>query len=344
MSKLNKDVVYNPSGQVSVLKGVLLLILVLMFGILGYMALEKWTFLEALYMTVITITTVGFGEVRHVSQGGRVFTVFLIFMGMGIMAYTVGMIASLMVDLQISSILGRRKLGSKIKNLKNHYIICGFGRIGSIIAKELNANKIPFIVLDNNPDHKHDLESQDIPYILDDATIEEVLIEAGIEKAKGLVAVVLSDADNLFITMTARGLNPQLFILSRADSEATQKKLIRAGASRVVMPYLIGGQKMAHTITRPAVTEFLEFTTHNKDIELRMEELLVGKHSRLVGATLVESGIRQDLNVIVVAIRKKDGDMKFNPDSQARIEEGDTLIALGHGDDLERLASILEGK
>ena len=341
MSKANKDIIVKPGGQVSVFKGILMLILVILFGISGYMALERWSLLDALYMTVITITTVGFGEVRNVSPGGRVFTVLLIFMGMGIMAYTVGMIASLMVDLQISSILGRRKLGTKIKNLKNHYIICGFGRIGSIIAKELDANKIPLIVLDSNPERKHDLENLGIPYILDDATSEDVLIEAGIEKAKGLVAVVLSDADNLFITMTARGLNPQLFILSRADGEATQKKLLRAGASRVVMPYLIGGQKMAHTITRPAVTEFLEFTTHSEDIELKMEELLVGKHSRLVGTTLVKSGIRQDLNVIVVAIRKKSGEMKFNPDSQALIEEGDTLIALGHGTDLEKLSSML---
>ena len=143
--------------------------------------------------------------------------------------------------------------------------------------------------------------------------------------------------------MTARGLNPGIFVLSRADTEATEKKLLRAGANRVVMPYLIGGQKMAHTITRPAVTEFLEFTTHGKEIELKMEELLVGRRSELKGKTLIESEIRQDLNVIVVAIRKSDGKMRFNPDSKALIEAGDTLIALGHGDDLKRLESILSG-
>jgi voltage-gated potassium channel len=343
MSRTRKEIAGNHSGQVNIIKGLILLVFVIVFGVLGYSTLEKWPVLDSLYMTVITITTVGFGEVRAVSPAGRVFTVVLIFMGMGIMAYTVGMVASLMVDLQISAILGRKKLGSKIKHLKNHYIICGYGRIGRIITEELKAKNIPLIVIDSNQDCKQDLESQGVPYILDDATSDEVLREAGIDRAKGLVAVVLSDADNLFITMTAKGLNPDIFVLSRADTEATEKKLLRAGANRVVMPYLIGGQKMAHTITRPAVTEFLEFTIHDKEIELKMEELLVGRHSALKGKTLVESEIRQDLNVIVVAIRKSDGKMRFNPDSKALIEEGDTLIALGLGHDLKRLASILSG-
>lgn len=324
-----------------VVRGLVMLAGILILGTGGYMVIEGWKIIDAIYMTVITITTVGFREVRDVSEAGRIFTLFIIFMGMGIMAYTLGMVAQVMVDFQIRSIFGRRKLGSKIKSLKNHYIVCGYGRIGRIIAQELKQNGIPLLVIDNNPEAKQGLDSNEIPYIIDDATSEDILIEAGIERAKGLVAVVLSDADNLFITMTGRGLNPDLFILARTDEDHARRKLLRAGANRVVMPYRIGGQKMAHTIIKPAVTEFLEFTVDDQDMDLKMEELLVGEKSRLDGVTLADSGIRQEMNVIIVAIRKKDGAMKFNPSSESRIEVGDTLIALGHSNDLRRLSSIL---
>jgi voltage-gated potassium channel len=318
--------------------------LVLLLGTMGYAIIEGWQILDAIYMTVITITTVGFGEVRAVSPAGRVFTIALICMGMGIIAYTLGMVAQVMVEFQVRSILGRRKLGIKIKSIKNHYILCGYGRIGRIISQELKASRIPLLVIDSNPDAKQGLEQQDIPYIIDDATSEDVLIEAGIERAKGLISVVLSDADNLFITMTARGLNPELFILSRADEEQTHKKLLRAGANRVVLPYLIGGQKMAQTITKPAVTDFLELTVSDKNIELELGEVLVKDRSRLKGVTLADSGIRQEMNVIIVAIRKENGKMAFNPSSGTRIEIGDTLIALGPDNDLKKLSAILSGE
>ena len=330
-------------GYKSIARGLGFIVGVVGFGVLGYMVLEGWPFLDALYMTVITITTVGYGEIGQLSQGGRIFTIILIFLGIGIMAYFLGVVAQAMVELQIRSIIGRRKLGLKIKSMKNHYIICGYGRIGRIISHELKTQKIPILVLDNSPNSRDLLEADGIPYIIDDATNEEVLMEAGIERAKGLVAVVSSDADNVFITLTARGMNPGLFIVSRADDEKVQRKLLRAGADRVVMPYLIGGQKMAQTIIRPAVTDFLEFTVHDKDIELKLEELNVSPGSKLNGVTLMDSGIRQEMNIIIVAIRKAEGKMVFNPSSQTRIEAGDTLIALGHGNELERLGQILRG-
>ena len=326
------------------LRGLAIIVALVLFGVTGYMVLQGWSFLDALYMTVITITTVGYGEIGELSQSGRVFTIILIFLGIGIMAYFLGLVAQAMVELQVRSILGGRKLGLRIRSLKNHYIICGYGRIGRIISHELKSQNIPLIVVDNDQNSRPLLESDSIPYIIDDATNEEVLKEAGIERAKGLVAVVSSDADNVFITLTARGMNPKLFIVSRADDEKAERKLLRAGADRVVMPYLIGGQKMAQTIIRPAVTDFLEFTVHDKDIELKLEELNVGQASKLNGVTLVDSGIRQQMNIIIVAIRKADGKMVFNPSSQARIEAGDTLIALGHGNELDRLAQILRGK
>jgi len=333
-----------PFGPKEILKSFAILLVILFVGTSGYMLIEKWDFLDSLYMTVITITTVGYREVKGVSGAGRVFTIFVIFSGMGIIAYILGMVAQAMVDFQVRSIIGRRKLGLKLRSIKNHYIICGFGRLGKTICRELKANKIPMVVIDNDAEARQILENEEFPYIHDDATNEDVLMEAGIERAKGLVSVVASDADNLFITMSARGLGPGLFILARAAEEHTEKKLLRAGADRVVMPYLIGGRKMAQAIIKPAVTDFLEFTFHNKDFNLEMGESVVGKKSRLDGLTLVDSGIRQEMDVIIVAIRKKGGDMEFNPSSQTRIQAGDTLISLGKSDDLDKLARILSAE
>lgn len=324
-------------------KGIGLLAGILCFGTVGYMVIEKWNVLDALYMTVITITTVGFGEIRPISEPGRIFTIVLIFFGIGIVAYILGLVAQTMVVFQMTKILGRRKLGLKKKSMKDHYIICGYGRIGKTICQELVSSDIPVLVVDMEEEIKLQLEEVGIPYILDDATNEEVLVEARIDRAKGLVSVVSSDADNLFITMTARGLNPDLFIITRTDDEKNQKKFLRAGANRVFLPYVIGGQRMAHTIAKPAVMSFLDLTVHDRNIALEMEELLVREGSRLAGANLVESGIRQELNIIIVAIRKSEGEMIFNPSSQTRMEKGDTLIALGHKRDLEKLRHILSG-
>ncbi|MBN2123943.1 MAG: potassium channel protein [Deltaproteobacteria bacterium] len=331
----------SPIDHGKIIKGLIILASILLVGTIGYMIIERWQFLDSLYMTVITITTVGYGEVRQVSEAGRIFTIFIIFMGMGIIAYILGLTAQAMVDFQVREIIGRTRLGLKMRSIKDHYIVCGFGRIGKIICRELKAKGFSMVIIDSNPDARSALENEDIPFINDDATSEEVLTEAGIERAKGLISVVASDSDNVFITMSARGLNPGLFILARADEEKTEKKLMRAGASRVVMPYLIGGQKMAHTIIKPAVMDFLEFTVHNREIGLEMGELIVGDNSSLNGLTLIESGIRQQLDVIIVAIRKKEGEMKFNPSSQTRIRAGDTLIALGKIDDLKELSRIL---
>ena len=327
-------------GARSIIRCLFILIGVLVVGTIGYMIIEGLRFFDALYMTVITISTVGYREVGTISGPGRAFTIVIIFLGIGTVGYTFGVLAQAMLDFQLRSFFGRRKLGLKIKSINSHYILCGYGRIGRIISQELKRDQIPLLVLDNNLDLKETLEHHDLPYIIGDATSEDILLEAGIERAKGLIAVVESDANNLFITMTARGLNPDLFILSRADEEQTHKKLLRAGANRVVEPYLVGGQKMAHTIIKPAVAEFLELMIHDRDVELEIEELVVGESSRLKGVTLVDSEIRKETNVIIVAIRKDEGEMTFNPSSQTRIEAGDTLIALGYDSDLKKLASI----
>jgi voltage-gated potassium channel len=331
----------SPIALGRLLKGCIFLLIILIVGTSGYIFIEKWSFLDALYMTVITISTVGYREVAAPSDAGKIFTIFVIFSGIGILFYFLGSIAQAMVDLHVRAIIERRKLGLKMRSTTNHYIVCGFGRLGKIISRELKGTHIPLIVVDSRPEMVQSLEHENIPYIIGDATNEEVLLEAGVERAKGLISVVASDADNVFITMSARVLNPNLFILCRAEEEQTEKKLLRAGANRVVMPYSIGAHKMAHTIIKPAVSDFLELTVHNRRIGLEMGEVEVSEKSRLNGLNLLDSGIRQDMDVIIVAIRKKEGAMKFNPSSKTRIEAGDTLIALGKSEDLTKLAKVL---
>jgi len=325
----------------NITRGLLMLFGIICVGTAGYMLIEKWNFMESLYMTVITITTVGYKEIRPLSDPGKIFTMFLIFTGVGIIAYTLGLVAQAMVEFQIMAILGRKKLGLKIKSLKDHYILCGYGKIGRVVANELKSRDVPILIIEKNPELRELLERDGHAYIIADATIEDVLIDAGIERAKGLIVLLSSDADNLFLTMTAKTLNPNLFVLSRAEEEHTYNKLLRVGADKVVMPHIIGGQKMANLIVKPAVSEFLELTVHNREIELEIEELMVEKGSPLTGITLGESGIRQKTNVIIVAIRKKEGQMVFNPSSMTRIEEGDILIALGQRDGLRRLKMLL---
>ena len=324
-----------------ILKAFLILLIIITIGTSGYVIIEGWSPLESFYMTIITISTVGFGEIRQLSSQGRIFTVFLIFFGMGVIAYILKNSAQLMIEAQIKYIIGRSRLEKRLKSLKDHYIICGFGRIGKVIVEELIYNKVPIAVIEGQKEVVEPLQDLEVPFVLDDATNESALLKAGIERAKGLVAVVKSDADNLFIVMSARSLNPKLFILARAGDENTEKKLLRAGANKVVSPYLIGGKKMAHTILRPAVADFIEFTTHERKMGLELEELKVGPASKIKGVTLIDSGIRKDMDVIIVAIKKMDGNMQFNPSSNTVIEEGDILIALGKRDDLNRLSKIL---
>jgi voltage-gated potassium channel len=324
-----------------IIKGFFVLGVIMFIGTSGYMLIEGWSFIDSLYMTAITITTVGYREIAPPSSIGKIFTILMAFGGIGILFYFLSLIAQAMFEIQVKAIIERRKLGLRMRTMKDHYIVCGFGRLGKIICRDLRSSRVPLVVIESRPEMVQFLEHENTPYIIGDATSEEVLIEAGVEKAKGLVSVVASDADNVFITMSAKGLNPALFVLARAEEERSEKKLLRAGANRVVMPYLIGAQKMAHIIVKPAISDFLELTVHNKRIGLEMEEVEVSEQSPLKGVALIDSGIRQEMDVIIVAIRTREGEMKFNPSSTTRIEAGDTLIALGKSEDISRLVKIL---
>ncbi len=315
------------------------LLAVLILGSLGFVLLEGWNFFDALYMTVTTLTTVGYGEIHPLSRLGKAYNVVLILAGMGVLLYLITSLARVVVEGEIHKALGRRKLLKHIKKLQNHYIICGFGRIGEIIARQLKEARVPLVVVENNPELVPRLEESGYYFVNGDATREEILVEAGIERARGLVAVVSSDAGNVYITLTARSLNPKLFIVARGEEIASRDKLVRAGADKVEVPYEMGGGKMVHTILRPAVVTFMELAMQ-EGVDWSMEEIAVGGTSPLQGLPLKDSGIRRKLDLIVVAIKRADGTMLFNPTMESPILAGDTLIVLGLRKNLEALEKL----
>jgi len=317
------------------------LLVIIILGILGYSLIEKWSLLNSLYMTIITISTVGFGEVGKLSPAGKILTLFLIIGGVGIGAYTIGSITQSMVEGELRKILGRRKLEKQIKNLKEHYIVCGFGRIGSTVCREFAAEHLPFIVIEKDHETASRIDSEGFLYLEGDATAEDLLVRAGIERAKGIVAAAPTDVENVYITLTARELNSRLFILARADDESSEKKLLRAGANKVISPYSIGGLRMAQAILRPNVMDFIELATQRQHLELQLEEVMAGSNSHLLNKTLKESEIRQKLGLIIVAIKSAKGKMIFNPPPESMIEQGDILIALGETKDLKQLEEML---
>jgi voltage-gated potassium channel len=317
---------------------------VVALGTWGYVLIEGWSAFDALYMTVITLATVGFREVHELSPPGKAFTIALIVCGAGIIAYAVGSLVQFMVEGQLRKILGRKKLEKVISRIEGHYIICGYGRIGNLICREFQAKPLPFVVVEKNPELCERLSDEGVLHVRGDATDDESLIAAGIRRARGLVTAVTSDTDNVYITLTARGLSPDLFILARAGEEGSEKKLIRAGASKVISPYTIGASRMAQAILRPSVVDFIEIATAGQNLQLQMEEILVEEGSSLVGTTLVTSGVRRDLGIIIVGIKQAGGEMLFNPEPATAIGAGDVLITLGERRAIQNLERLAVGK
>ena len=274
------------------------------------------------------------------SSTGRLFTIVLIIVGVGFIAYSAGSIVQFMVEGQLRSILGRKKVEKKISSLRGHYIICGYGRIGSNICHELKERPVPFVVVEHDQKRCEQLSRDEVLFVEGDATQDETLLKAGIQHARGLVTAVTSDTANVYITLTARGLNPDLFILSRASEEGAEKKLRRAGANKVISPYVMGASRMAQAILRPSVVDFIEIATAGKNFELQIEESRVAGDSGLVNKTLITSGIRKEFGVIIVGIKKGDGQMLFNPEPTTLIEAGDILITLGEQAAVERLEKV----
>ncbi len=321
---------------------IFVLLMLVSVGTSGYMIIERWRFLDALYMTVITLGTVGFKEIHDLSDHGKVFTMLLIVVGVSVLGYIVGSLAQIMFEGQIQRIMGRKRVEKMIDALKDHYIICGFGRIGSLICKEFKANDLKFVIVEKSIETIEKLDEEGYLHMRGDATLDETLLKAGIKRAKGLISVVTSDTENVYITLTARGLNPDLYILARSGEEGSDIKLKRAGANKVVSPYIIGGSRMAQSVLRPNVVDFIEIATGSEHMDLQMEEISIPDHSAFAGETLVSSGFRKEIGVIIVGIKKSHGKMVFNPHSQAKIEGGDTLIVLGEPISIAKLEDLVE--
>ncbi len=305
-----------------------LLVSILIIGTLGFHFIERWNFLDSFYMTLITITTIGYGEVHPLSTLGRVFDICVILLGVGTAAYAFAEIAGFIVGGELRDLLGKRRLNKEISKMKDHYIICGNGRIGALVWSELRANKKPFVVVDSNPSALESLLTENLPCIIGDATREQTLIDAGIEKAKGLIATATSDVTNVYITLISRNLKPDIFILARAETEDSIKNLKRAGADKVISPYILGGRHMANLLLKPAVVDFIELAAGLR-VGINMEEFRVEQGSEVEGKSLVDSPIRKNLGLMVVAIKRADGDMVFNPSAEYILEKDDILICMG---------------
>ena len=313
----------------------------LIFGASGYMVIEKWSFMDALYMTVITLATVGYGEVHEISPEGRLFTVILIFLGVGFFLYVVGNVIQFLVEGRIRHVLGRRILDKQINKLKDHFIVCGYGRMGRALCRYLIQKYIDFVVIEQNPKRVPVMNEDGILYIVGAATDESSLNKAGIERAKGIISVLGADADNVFLVLIAKRLNPEIFVVARANQNETEKTIYAAGADKVVSPFALGARRMAHAILRPTVIHFLELAFSDDSTDIHVEEIPVSVSSRLVNVSLQESGFRQDFNLIILSIRKTDGTMCFNPKASHRFETGDTIIAVGNNKGLMQAAKML---
>jgi len=305
------------------------------------MVIEGWPLTDALYMTVITLSTVGYGEVQGLSPTGRIFTIILIIMGVGFVFYLAGSVIQFMMEGRIREILGRRKLEKKIHAQKGHYIICGYGRVGSSVCEALASKPLDVVVIERDPAGVDQLNERNILHIPGNATDEENLIRAGVQRAGGLVAALKTDSDNVYVTLSARQLNPGLFIMARAGKKQSENKLLAAGANKVISPYRMGAHRIAQSILRPTVTDFLELTLMDASRDIQMEEMPVEPSSKLINVALQDSEIRKKLDLIIVAVKKAAGNMLFNPSSQTKLEAGDTVIAIGENRNLERLERLL---
>lgn len=316
---------------------VILFLIVTAVGTAGYMVVEGWSAWDAFYMTIISVTTVGYREVHATSFAGQVWTVFVLLAGVSTLFYTASVVMAEIVEGGLRKGLESRRFNRMLEQLKDHFIICGYGRIGGVIADEFQRQGIPYVVVDRDPERVHAVIARGGMAVEADASREDVLRRIGIERARGLIAAVGTDAENVYTVLTARVLRPDLFIIARIESEDAEPKLKRAGADRVLSPYQLGGVQMAATALRPAVVDFMRLATSSERLDLAAEQIEVKANSRFVGASIRDANLRQDFGVIVVAIKRAAGHMEFNPAPEAIIGANDQLVVLGHPDQLKAL-------
>jgi len=319
------------------------LAIVIMIGSLGFSHFEGWPLLDSIYFTVVFLSTIGLGDLHPATEEGKIFATFIAISGVGLVAYSVGQFSRIMVNMEIQKTLGRRKLKRLIQNLTNHYVICGYGHVGSIICRELFKGNVPFVIVEKDPEVIEHLknENEKFLFIHGDATDDKCLIEANVSQAKGLATTTRNDAENVYIILTAKDLNSQIHLISLAMDVRSGEKLRRAGADLVISPSEIGGRRIVQGIVRPSVMNFIDLAVFDSSLELQMEQIIVPNKSSLIGSTLTEQAIRQKFDVIVLGIITKDGKMHFNPDPNYEIKSEDTLIALGKQVDMRRMSQII---
>jgi len=331
------------NNRASLRIGLIAVLCAIGLGTVAFHRLEGWSILDSLYVTAQTVTTVGFGDLTPRTIWGRAFATVFMMVGVGIVLYALTSAVQSIVQSEMVATFGRRRLSRKMSKLRNHFIICGAGRVGSHLVRSLQGSDQTFIVIESNPQKVSELLDVGIAVLVRDATLEESLIEAGVEHAKGLAACLPNDSDNVYVVLTARDLNPNIHIVARAAEEQAESKLIRAGANRVVAPTIIGGHRMAMALTKPAVGDFLDSITANQ-LDLGFEQLEVEPISSFVGRRLSETNIRSKLNIVIVSIRRANGEIVFNPNADALIQAGDMLIAIGSAESLAQLTALARGQ
>jgi voltage-gated potassium channel len=320
----------------------LALLAALLFGTIGFHVIERWPLADSLYVTVQTLTTVGYGDQTPHSGAGRMFAVVVMLLGAGGVALAISTIVQSVVQSELVATFGQRRRSRRMSKLSNHFIVCGSGRVGSHLVRDLLLTNESFVVIEQDQERAAEFAQRGVNVLMADATLEVTLREARVEHARGLAACLPNDADNVYVVLTARDLNPNLRIVARAAEEQAEAKLLRAGANHVVAPTIIGGHRMAVALTKPAVSEFMDSITANV-LGLAFEQVEVDAASSLVGQELRVTPIRSELDVVIISIRRQTGEMLFNPAGDAAIENGDILIAIGRADSLLKLNELARG-
>jgi voltage-gated potassium channel len=319
---------------------VALLFSVVVFGAIGFHLIEGWSIWRAFYVTILAITTV---DLPPLSRPAQAFTVVLLFAGVGSALYTFTLLATVVVEGGLPKRLQRRRQERMLETIKDHFVICGFGRIGSIVAQQFRRQGVPHVVIERDPERVHLAMEDGALAVEADASREEVLKRVGIERARGLIAAMGTDAENVYAVLSARLLAPNLFIIGRAETDDATVKLKRAGADRVISPYMIGAVQIAQTALRPAVVDFFELATSSENLDLAMEEITIAAGSRLADQSILDVNLRQRYGVIVVGIQRENGKMDFNPEPDTIMRTSDKLVVLGRPDSLKRLDTEAAG-
>jgi voltage-gated potassium channel len=319
---------------------VLSFLLIVFLGTYGYMALNHISFIDALQLVIVTIATCGLREPANTTFWGKIFDIGFIIVSFTVIIAVLSKTFSLVVEGQIKGIQVRDRMRKTLKKIKDHYLICGFGRVGSQVASQLRQSKIPFVAIDSNPLTEEKLQALNIPYVIGNISSDDVLKKANLEQAKGLVACADSDMENVFVTLSARNMKPELVIIARASDPANEEKLRRAGANHVISPYLTTGQRMSGIILNPSVADFVDRVLHDQSLEIWFQEIKIPKNSRLVGRTIKEADLRKKSGVIIIAIKRRDNSFRISPDADTKIDPEDTFICIGSINQIKELKGL----